>query len=218
MATETEIKLAIPDSEIIPRLLEDELVAQYLRDPLMSREMYTSFYDTADFALEDCGLMLRIRSDGRNSIATVKTRRHDALELSEEGVIIRSQWSVVGDDPEIAVRELVAAGAPEAVLECTRGVPLVEYCTAEFTRTMAVLHMDDGVHVELAIDDGYLISGENRLRMLELELELLFGSMQGLLGLSRSLAEVYGLTPDSSSKYRKALSLAGRGDQLQGKQ
>lgn len=208
MATETEIKLAVPDSDIIPRLLEDEVVTQYLRDPFLSRKMHTSFYDTSDFALENCGYMLRIRSDDRYSIATIKGQRHDMSDLSEEGVIIRAQWSVVGDDPECAIRELVNVGAPGEVLECVGGKPVIEYCTAAFTRTLAVLHMDDGVRVEMAIDDGYLICGENKLRILELELELLFGSLQVLRSFSRSLTEAYGIVPDPSSKYRKALKLA----------
>ena len=46
MATEIEIKLAVPPREVLDQILQDPQVTDYLRDELTKKQMRSTYYDT----------------------------------------------------------------------------------------------------------------------------------------------------------------------------
>lgn len=211
MAIETEMKLRMPNETVIDEIMHDPYVTQYLIDPFTEIKMNSVFYDTADFDLHKSRMMLRVRHDGHHHIATVKGSFQNVNIKDPTGISVRQEWSCMGEDPREAVKKLVEDGAPEKILEAIGDKPLVEYCRAAFSRHAAVLHMDEGVRVEMALDAGRLYCcEEDQTPILELELELLFGDINALPPFAAKLVEKYELEPEVLSKHGRALGLIGK--------
>ena len=206
MSTEIEIKVKIPDEDVIGRIMTDENVTRFIREDFSVGHMHTIYYDTPEWDLYKNGFMLRIRSDGMHIVASLK---HGSVDKSEHpGRCIRSKWICTATEIDNAVESLMNAGAPEQFYEITKGKPIVESCRADFTRTSNILYLPEGLRVELAMDLGTMYSGENSRSILEMELEILFGNVGSLLPFVDTLSDAYGLEPETYTKYEKAFALS----------
>ncbi|MGI5935606.1 MAG: inorganic triphosphatase [Oscillospiraceae bacterium] len=206
MPTEVEIKINIPDKSVISRIQQEEYVTRFVRDGFHVEEMHTIFYDTPDWDLCREQFMLRMRSSGQTGCLSLK---HGCVSKGgSPGLCIRRKWVCTTTEIETAIESLLNAGAPERLKELTRGKPLIERARADFTRTSALLHMPEGLRVELAMDEGEISVGELRAPVLEMELEVLFGNIESLRPFCDGLSERYGLSPALTTKYEKAFALA----------
>lgn len=159
--------------------------------------METTYYDTPDGALRRLHWTLRRRMENGISICTVKSNLPDGS---------RGEWETECDRLLTAIPQLIALGAPEALLEYTRqGV--VPTCGARFTRKAVTLPSGDGA-VELALDRGVLLGGGKELPFAEAEVELKQGRDGDAVAFATELAARFGLIPEPKSKLRRALSLA----------
>ena len=203
MATEIEKKMKVPDAETMARILEDPTLQESMPDPPVVQHMSSIYYDTPNRDLHARKWTLRRRMEGNQSIVAMKT----ASLSTEFGVFTRSEWQCAAGDVEDAIPILIEQGAPAELKNILKGQTLVERCRADFERTSAYLYLEEGTRIELAADIGELSGGGNTEPICELELELLFGGAEALSPICSRLAEDYGLTDETLSKYERAAAL-----------
>lgn len=202
MATEIEMKLRVPDEATLETLLSDPLFTQYRLDDYEVRQMSSIYYDTPDEVLYERKWTLRLRKEGENTVAAMKTAGIPGGE-----VFTRNEWQCAVDKIEDAIPLLIDLGAPVELKGLLKNRPLQECCRADFVRTSACLYLPDGVRIEIAGDCGYLSAGGKKEPIIELELELLFGDASALPPFCAQIMEDYGLSLELSSKYERAMRL-----------
>ena len=204
MATEIEMKLGVPDKQILDQVLNDTELLQYAKDDYETRHMVSTYYDTPDSTLHQRKWTLRLRNEGGNLVVAFKT----ANRSDEAGFFTRSEWQCAVDSIEDAIPILIDQGAPRELKSLLKGKGLVPCCSAEFDRRSVCLYMDDGVRIEMAGDYGILSGGGREMPICELELELLYGDAGSLPPLCQQLMAEYDLTEENRSKYERARGLA----------
>ncbi len=202
MATEIEMKLRVPDRQTLDRVLADPNLTQYMRDEFAVKKFHSVYFDTEDGLLSSRRWTLRLRKEGDQSVAALKT----ANSFDGE-VFTRNEWQCLADSIEKAIPALLAIGAPRELDHLLKTRKLIEVCGAEFERRTNFLYLDDGVRIELAGDVGVLYAGSRRLPIIEVELELLFGDSSVLPHICHQLMDDYGLEVEKLSKNARANAL-----------
>ena len=187
MGREYELKYAA-----LPEQLE--AIAASL-DSLSVTRMETAYYDTPDGALSARRITLRRRMENGRAVCTVKT------PASGGG---RGEWEAECGDIRESLEILCKLGAPEDLLALPE---LVEVCGARFTRRACGVRFGQSV-LEVALDRGILTGGGRETPLCEVEVELKSGFDADADSYAAALAQTYGLTPESKSKFRRALDLA----------
>ncbi len=196
MANEIELKLALPESA----------QRAFLRHPLLKSaldkhtgELFNIYYDTPDLALRTLGIALRLRRQGKIWLQTVK-----CAGSSVGGLCTRPEWETpYGGQFDFAP---VDDAAIRAHLERINGdgqlAPLFE------TNFRRVTWRFDGVL--LVLDRGWIIAGNRREAISELELELAGGEVSQLFALAERLKERLPIVPALRSKAERGLRLRQR--------
>ena len=191
MGTEFELKYMAEESAFEGMKLESGCWKAY--------EMATTYYDTPDALLCKLRWTLRRRFENGVSVCTLKT---------PAGGHGRNEFELEWDDIRTALPKLVEAGAPAALLDLTAG-GIGEVCAARFRRLAGKVLLGD-TEVELALDKGVLMGGGKEQPFVEVEIELKSGSEAAAVAYAQVLAEKYNMRPESKSKYKRALMLAGK--------
>lgn len=158
--------------------------------------METTYYDTPSGALSRRNYTLRRRLENGISICTVKTP-------APQGA--RGEWEVPCNNIYEAIPKLCKLGGPAELTELVKE-GLQSICGARFTRQAATVQQGQTV-LELALDRGILFSGEQQQPLCEIEVELKSGLRTDALTYASMLAHRFSLTPESHSKFRRALAL-----------
>lgn len=158
--------------------------------------METTYYDAPDGGLSGRQYTLRRRMENGISVCTIKT------PVDEIG---RGEWELQEEDIHRAIPELCKLGCPEDLLDLTRD-GVVPVCGARFTRRAIKVRFQSSV-LELALDRGILFAGSREQPLCEVEAELKAGSREDAKRFGAILAETYGLSRESGSKFRRALAL-----------
>ena len=191
MAIEIELKFSAEVSAF------ENLLARF--DDWTTYEMKTTYYDTADAKLGALRWTLRRRFENGVSVCTIKTPHKGGG---------RNEFELECENIMDAIPQLVAMGAPrELLLYTAEGVE--EVCAARFTRKARNITLD-GATAELALDRGELLGGGNALPIFEVEVELKDGDLNPVAAYAEQLAREFGLRPEPKSKYKRALTLAGK--------
>ncbi len=159
--------------------------------------METTYFDTADGALSAKRITLRLRKENDVTVCTMKAPHADGG---------RGEWECEAGNLTEGLSKLLTLGAPRDVVQLALS-GVVPVCGARFTRLAAILPTADG-SAELALDSGVLLGGNREELLCEVEIEQKTGSDQATIALATLLADQYSLTPESKSKFRRALSLA----------
>ena len=191
MGTEFELKFLAEES-VFEELKKES-------DQWTSFEMATTYYDTPHAQLSKRRWTLRRRFENGVSVCTLKT---------PAGKLERREFELECADILEAIPQLCAMGAPAELLEET-AAGIVEVCAARFHRWAGQVWVGD-THVELALDKGVLLGGGKELPFVEVEVELKAGSPDVAVAYAQSLAHRFHLCPESQSKYKRALTLAGK--------
>ena len=191
MAVEIELKFAAEVSAFEGLLKESDQWTTY--------EMATTYYDTADAKLGALHWTLRRRFENGVSVCTIKTPHKSGG---------RNEIELECDDIQKAIPMLIEKGAPANLSDFVQE-GLTEVCAARFTR-MAGKIVLDGAEAELALDKGELLGGGNVLPFVEVEVELKSGDRKTVEAYADGLAARFNLRPESKSKYKRALMLAGK--------
>jgi len=197
---ETELKLIVRPEHRARLLEHPALRAAQVTLPEQRHEL-TTYFDTADLALEQAGLSLRVRQNGDQRIQTVKAKG------SGDGLALRRgewEWPIEQDVPDLHL--LTQTPVDPAVLNGLEG-RLEPVFVTNIQRTKCDLRLDKHTTVEAVLDEGHIIAGASSEAVSELELELKEGAPAALYRLARDLHAAVPLTITAESK-------AGRGRRL----
>lgn len=161
--------------------------------------METTYFDTLQQDLLPRRWTLRQRKENNISVCALKTPCADGG---------RCEWETECGDISAAIDALCDLGAPEELKTLASG-GLEAVCGARFVRQAARIEAE-GCTVELALDRGILKGGARITLLGEVEVELKEGSQDAAVAFAKNLAVKYGLIPERSSKYIRALALTGR--------
>lgn len=161
--------------------------------------METTYYDAPSGIFTRLHWTLRRRMENGVSVCTMKSDLADGS---------RGEWETECGDILAAVPRLIALGAPKELAQyISQGV--APTCGARFTRKARVLSAGEST-VELALDRGVLLGDGKELPFAEAEVELKQGRDEDATAFAQALAARFRLTPESKSKLRRALELAGK--------
>ncbi len=200
MAIETELKLLIAAKDITRfkrhPLLENAQIA------LVEQELYNTYFDTPQHDLLQSGAGLRVRRIGEQHWQTLKTRGHSVSGLHQ-----RYEWEmeIEGDQP--ILKKLPKSFAIKGYSTKQLQALLVPVFTTDFKRTTWHLQLEDGVLIELALDQGEIRSGEHSDPICEIELELKAGEAADLYRAALLLQEHIPLSIENRSKAMRGYDL-----------
>lgn len=198
MATELELKLAVPSPAVLEQVLFDPELAQVRQGGYGLLDMATVYYDTADRSLAQKRWTLRLRQENDRLVATVKTPAEGPGKA-------RNEWECDAPTIDAALPRLVQQGAPADLKNLTGLVPV---CAAQFTRREAELAFADGTVCTFCGDVGMLAGGEKQEPLCEVELELKAGDFETVEAFGEELCERFGLKEEPRSKFARAAALA----------
>lgn len=208
MSQETEIKLELhPDD--LPRLLAHPLLKGHRA---ASARLRNTYFDTSALSLRAQRMAVRERRVGRRTLLTVKT-----AGTSVGGLSRRSEWEAPRPPGPLDFTRLVDDAVLAEQLNRVAWQLVPVFRTDFVRRSWQVAH--GGARIEIALDDGFITTGDaqgnHRQRILELELELLDGPVDALLDLAHTLvlgpsgqtADALRLRPAQRSKAERGYAL-----------
>ena len=177
----------------------------FAASPPENQALISIYYDTGDGALRRAGVYLRVRDNGTRYVQTIKAAKSDA-ELLE-----RYEWEreVPGREPDLdaAVGTALAPLLTPEVRESLR--PLF---VSRIRRTIHHLEQD-GSEIEIAIDEGEIVSSARHCAVSEVELELKRGETAALFRLARILTETLPIRLAVKTKAERGFELLEGGAQ-----
>jgi len=177
MSLETELKLELHPQDL-PRLLAHPMLAAQASH---RERLLNTYFDTSALSLRAQRMAVRERRVGRRTLLTVKTAGTSVGGLSRRG-----EWEAATRPGAFDFAALVddEALAQQLIRVAWQLVPVFR---TDFTRrSWLVTH--GPAQVEVALDQGFIATGSQRLPILELELELRSGPVDALLDLAHTLA------------------------------
>jgi triphosphatase len=192
--TEVELKLEVRPADL----------AALMAHPLMrrlgrGRRLVSTYYDTADFRLRQAGLSLRIRTDGRKHVQTLKG--------AGDGFLSRGEWEQPLPGDALDLEALTATPLKDALGD---GDDLAPRFTVEVERR-AHTFFRDGAKVELTLDLGEARAGAATSPIAEVELELKRGESSALFRLASGLFDAAPVRLSIRSKAEAGYALLGQG-------
>ncbi|NLD00188.1 MAG: CYTH domain-containing protein, partial [Gammaproteobacteria bacterium] len=203
MAKETEIKLRV-SPESLATLREHPVLAARCVGEWQTRELLNRYYDTADFALANSQVALRIRRDGEQLIQTLKSKGASVAGLSERNEF---DWQLKSN--RLVLSHLDDSCWPKSLAELDKKQLKAVFST-DFKRQFAELRwLREGVEtvIEVALDQGLVVAGQQQEDICEMELELREGDPAALFELALELAADVALMPCDISKAERGYRL-----------
>lgn len=206
---EIELKLSI-HPEDVAALFRHPLIDQFSDGPPVERNLVSHYFDTPDRRLRRSAMALRIRSDGKGFVQTLKKRG-----TSLDGLTVRGEWEWPVEG--LSLRgDLMEGLLPPEVTSSMES--LGEVFRTDFCRILWTLRIPGGnsagiggpLVVEMVLDRGEvrLCKGDSgREEILEVELEILEGNPDLLYGISDRLKETLRVSPWDISKAQRGYRL-----------
>ncbi|MDH6260878.1 CYTH and CHAD domain-containing protein [Bradyrhizobium sp. BR13661] len=197
-ATEIELKLLVA-SDRLTDFNDAPIIAANARNKGTRKHLKAVYYDTPKRALRRSGLSFRVRQSGARFTQTVKTE-------SASDPLRRGEWeaSVASMTPDVA---LALPFLPEKLRDGLAHHPLEAVFTTDIHRHQRMVDLPSGT-IEIAFDQGHLISGDRSLPVREIELELKSGSPSAIWELALRLAEHGSVKPSIRTKSARGFDLA----------
>ncbi|OGB33177.1 MAG: adenylate cyclase [Burkholderiales bacterium RIFCSPLOWO2_12_FULL_61_40] len=205
--TEVELKLAVPTQD------PSQLAQRLARTPLLSRkkasvrQLHNIYFDTPDQVLHQARIALRLRRVGSDKhpqwLQTLKMGGASDSALSQRG-----EWEVAVPNGALDLHALEAT--PWSQIDPSGQVfqALAPCFTTSFERSSWLVRVTDGSSVEVALDVGQIVTGENSAPICELEFELLSGTPKALFDTAQSIATTIAVLPANTSKAERGYALA----------
>jgi triphosphatase len=198
---ELELKLRL-DPAGARKLRRSPMIAAKRIGRAKHQELVSTYFDTADRALDRDGWRLRVRKAGDRHVQTLKSQA--------PGLLGRLEWEteVAGPAPEPA---LLAGGSGQSLPDGFGELEALEpVFTSAVRRTAWLLRAADGSAVELVLDEGEIrVAGVSR-PVCEAELELKSGTAAALYDLAGDLFGQVSFRLDPHAKSDRGFALAAR--------
>ncbi len=202
---ETELKLLLM-KEIDPdQVWNHPAIADFLAETPISEILVSTYFDTRDYRLLKNGLTYRIRKENKQWIATVKSMGSAAGGLHQ-----REEWNMVLPDEKPRPEEFNEEAVRIKLLSLIDDQLLVPLLKTHFKRTKAIWKDHEHNEIEIALDQGEIITTVKSQPISEIELEIKHGKDQKvLLELGIVLSEQIPMIPGETSKFQRGLKLIG---------
>lgn len=191
---EIEIKFRT-DAAGLARLLDAPLI-KTARDQ-QTEILKTTYFDTPSNALRKKGVILRVRKSG-DAVAVLGMKAPGA---AGDGPFHRKEVEVNSPSlkPNLALFDKTTR---KFLGQIIGDLPLATKFKMKIKRQSGLITSGASV-VEIAVDQGHISCGKQRVPLAEVELELVSGSKADLVGLAMRLAEDFSLRLDFVSKAEK---------------
>jgi triphosphatase len=199
---ETELKLALTE-EAAQRLRAHALFRPPGGGEPEQRRLVSTYFDTEDRAFAGQGLALRVRSGDGRFVQTLKASGEGGVAFSRG----EWEWELAGETPDLSLLADTPASALPLREFPARLKPLF---LTDVTRTIRILHLDQGTSAEAALDAGRVVAGDAEEPVLELELELRSGKPGPLYRLALELHAESPIGIATESKAERGYRLATR--------
>ncbi|MDD2816678.1 MAG: CHAD domain-containing protein [Thiotrichaceae bacterium] len=197
MPIETELKLQLVNTPVSQFLAHPAL--QQATVTHLPQRLYNTYYDTPHRDLAQQRIGVRIRRIGEEYIQTVKTGGKNVGGLQQ-----RNEWEISIAADQLDLEHLKQVLPEEAQAFISELSPMF---TTDFTRRIWDIWIAGEHHIELALDEGEIRSGQASMSLQEIELELKQGSPSKIYQFALYLQETLPLVIEQRSK-------AERGNQL----
>ncbi len=197
MATEVELKLYCSPDDIARIGTHPLITAGIETGP--AKRLDNTYYDTPDLALNHERIALRIRNTPTEKLQTVK-----CAAKSVAGLSARPEW----ETPYMGTFDFSAVDARKvrSFLE-ERQQHLVPVFTTSFERRTWRIDLTRKIAIWVMVDSGFVSSGNQRVPISEVELELAQGAPEDLLDFAIALATHLPLVPHDVSKAERGYQL-----------
>jgi triphosphatase len=213
---EIELKLIVPASAraAVERALKAGRRAG-ADTALPQQHLAAAYYDTPDRRLAHAGMALRVRKEGTRWVQTLKAGGPNAMERLEHNVPLRVPRGTHPIADPLRHAGTPAGDALTAALAPREGetaaAELVELYRTDIHRRTRTLRATGGT-LELAFDEGWVIAGDRRLPVCELEIELVRGAPYAVIEQARRWVQNHGLWLDTHTKAHRGDHLARAAD------
>lgn len=179
MSLEQEIKLQVTQAESL-LLHEIDWLKKRLIQDVYQQHLLSTYFDTADKALMNFGVGLRLRQIGEQWLQTVKCSGKASSGLHE-----RQEWEHELAAPEFDIERLAETAIAPLLEQEQVWNAIQPVFTTEFERDVWLLRLEADTVVELAYDRGEVRAGDKQVAIHEIELEL----KQGQIDICQKLAD-----------------------------
>jgi len=201
MPNEIELKLRISEADG-PKLNDHQVIRQHLVGEPITRRLISTYYDTPTLTLLDKKTSLRVRSMSGGWFQAVKSAGKSVAGLHQ-----RMEWEDIlsTNAPDFnKIDKISDPNIVEIFSDATLRDALKPIFTTDMMRTEWQLSYDDGTTLELALDIGDLIVGEEKKdRIEEIEIELKTGNPVHVFELALELQKDIPLTIENISKAQR---------------
>ena len=203
---EIELKLALPTSD------PQGLARRIARTPLLARRkptqqpLHNIYYDTPGQDLYEERVALRLRRVG----SSTDPQWRQTLKMggrSDSALSHRGEWEVPLAGAELSREALEATPWPEFDPDGSRFDMLAPCLVTAFERTSWTVRQTGGSVVEVSLDIGQIVAGEQCAPLCELELELVSGEPAALFKVAQQIARSVAVLPLNVSKGERGYAL-----------
>ncbi|MXN64957.1 CHAD domain-containing protein [Stappia sp. GBMRC 2046] len=199
---ETELKLEL-DQTSLKHARSAELPCRYSAGRPVTRNLRSIYFDTPDCRLRKAKWSLRVRKTGRDWVQTVKSGTGLSGGLSRPR---EYEVRISGPVPELdRIEDEALKSALLRLIGTDKPVPQFETVVR---RTTKQIKDAGGTEIELALDDGQIVSGERQCPITEAELELKSGSVDVLYDVAKALVNGSPVRFSQSSKAARGYAFA----------
>ncbi|MGF2736632.1 CYTH domain-containing protein [Marinobacter sp. DUT-1] len=197
MAEELEIKLTVAeaDQQKVEAWLSNDATAEYVGE----KSLINRYFDTPAADLNRQKAALRVRQAGDKSIQTLKTRGEFV-----NGAHRRQEWEWPLPGPDLSLGLL----ADTPLADRVNLAELEVVFETNFQRRIWMIRQN-GAEVEVVLDSGTVVSGDQSVALNEVEFELKAGNADVLMQLARELAGQVPVFLNLVSKAEQGYFLAG---------
>jgi triphosphatase len=197
---EIELKLALDPRDV--RRLRDSPI---LRSPGIKhaapKRLVSTYYDTPSLSLQQRGIILRVRKNGRERVQSVKMNAAEGGGLARR---IELENSVRSDRPDLM--QIADPDVRQLIQERCAGNELVPVFATDVVRETWLVQLGRS-RIECAIDRGIVAAGGRRAPICEVELELKSGQPVRLFQLAHRLNSIGPLRIETASKAARGYDL-----------
>jgi triphosphatase len=150
-------------------------------EPVQKRDLHSIYFDTDDRQLRDSNISLRTRSDGHTFVQTVKVLKRPSDTVS------RCEWETLVADPVPDPSLVIDPALPPSFRKLTSAdlQPVFDVDVRRETRRLT----SERARIDVSLDNGAVVAGNERQALHEVELELVDGDLDALFSEAQRISD-----------------------------
>lgn len=206
--TEIEAKFVCPDGLTLDTILEtiQSMELQYAREtPCFQTDTYL---DTPEYTLLKSFTALRIRQRGENYVGACKSSGTQTGAIFERR---ECEWTLSGDEIKLWTEEKKPSIPPSILTKFNlHGQTVRKVLVIETQRSTAIIRGNEGLKIELSLDDVTFRGHKGKQFYREIEAELMDGPFEQFKDIANRLQNLLHLQTAIDSKYKQGMILVGK--------